>query len=133
LWYTGCPGSPLNIGRMSTAGAVKIYMVQNISNPVDITAGPDGAMWFTANNVIGRITTSVTPQISGFTPTSGPAGTAVTITGLNLSGATKVSFGGTAATIVTDTATQIVTTVPTGAHTGPILVTTAAGTARVSR
>ena len=43
--------------------------------------------------------------------------------------ATKVSFGGTAATIVSDTATWVVTKVLTGALTGPILVTTAAGTA----
>jgi hypothetical protein len=43
--------------------------------------------------------------------------------------ATKVSFGGTAATIVSDTATLVVTKVLTGALTGPILVTTAAGTA----
>jgi len=39
-----------------------------------------------AATLFGRITTSVTPTISRFTPTSGPAGTTVTITGLNLAG-----------------------------------------------
>jgi hypothetical protein len=72
---------------MTATGTVTIFAVQNISSPVDITAGPDGAMWFTASgNVIGRITTSVTPTISRFIPTSGPAGTTVTITGLNPAG-----------------------------------------------
>jgi IPT/TIG domain len=53
----------------------------------------------------------------------------VTITGLNLSAATAVAFGGTPAAIVSATATQIVTTVPAGAATGRITVTTPAGTA----
>jgi IPT/TIG domain len=53
----------------------------------------------------------------------------VTITGVNLSAATAVAFGGTAAAIVSATATQIVTTVPAGAASGRITVTTPAGTA----
>jgi len=53
----------------------------------------------------------------------------VTITGLNLSGATTVTFNGTVATIVSDAATKIVTAVPTGATEGHISVTTPAGTA----
>jgi IPT/TIG domain len=102
-----------------------------IDDPEGITAGPDGALWFTnsGNDSIGRITTAVTPEISGFTPASGAAGTTVTITGQNLAGATAVAFGGTPAAIVSATATQIVTTVPAGAATGPITVTTPAGTA----
>src|SRR5207302_5383102 len=59
----------------------------------------------------------------------GSVGTRVTITGHNLSGATEVAFNGTPATIVSDTATEIVTVVPAGATTGRISVTTAAGTA----
>jgi streptogramin lyase len=40
-----------------------------------IRTGPDGALWFVdeSNSSIGRITT-VTPAISGKTPTSGAAG-----------------------------------------------------------
>jgi hypothetical protein len=52
----------------------------------------------------------------------------VTITGQNLSGATRVAFNGTPGAIVSDTATQIVTNVPTGATTGQLSVTTPAGT-----
>jgi hypothetical protein len=69
------------------------------------------------------------PTITSFTPTAGPVGTTVTITGTNLTGATSVKFNGVSATITSNTATQIVTKVPTGATTGPITVTTASGTA----
>ena len=44
LWSTGCSPGGITIGRMTTTGAVTVYAVQNISSPVDITAGPDGAM-----------------------------------------------------------------------------------------
>src|SRR5438093_1731781 len=70
------------------------------------------------------------PTISSFTPTSGPVGTSVTITGTNFTGATAVTFNGVSATTFTVTsATAIQATVPTGATTGPVSVTTAGGTA----
>nr|WP_321412417.1 BspA family leucine-rich repeat surface protein [uncultured Allomuricauda sp.] len=66
------------------------------------------------------------PTIASFTPDTGAVGTPVTITGTNFS-TTKtdniVKFGGIAATVGTATATQLVTTVPTGATTGKISVT----------
>jgi hypothetical protein len=69
------------------------------------------------------------PCISGINPTAAPVGAGVTITGINLTGATKVQFHGTTAVIGTNTATQITTTVPAGATTGPITVLTGGGTA----
>jgi hypothetical protein len=69
------------------------------------------------------------PCIAGFTPASGGVGAGVTITGVNLSGATALSFNGKAAAILTNTATKITTTVPAGATTGTISVTTGGGTA----
>jgi YD repeat-containing protein len=71
-------------------------------------------------------------SILNFTPKSGPIGTAVTIYGTGFSATPSqntVTFNGTAATIVSATATQIVTTVPGGAATGPITVTTPTGSA----
>src|SRR5437868_13924545 len=41
------------------------------------------------------------PTITGFSPTSGAPGTAVTITGANLTDATAVAFNGTSATSYT--------------------------------
>jgi uncharacterized repeat protein (TIGR03803 family) len=56
-------------------------------------------------------------------PTSGKAGTAVTILGNNLAGVTNVTFNGTAATFKASN-TYITTTVPTGATTGTVEVVT---------
>jgi hypothetical protein len=68
--------------------------------------------------------------ITSFTPTSGPVGTKVKITGTGFTGATAVSFNNVNATTFTvDSATQITATVPTGATTGKIKVTAPAGTA----
>jgi hypothetical protein len=70
------------------------------------------------------------PTISSFTPTSGPVGTSVAITGTNLTGATSVTFNGVSATSFTvDSDTQITATVPSGASTGPIRVATPGGSA----
>lgn len=72
------------------------------------------------------------PCIAGLSPASGKVGAAVTITGINLSGATAIAFNGTAATVITDTATKITTKVPAGATTGPVTVKTKGGTATSS-
>ena len=72
----------------------------------------------------------VTPQIKSFKPTSGKVGTVVTITGVSLIQTTKVTFGGVAATSFTHTSdTQVKATVPPGAKTGKIVITTPGGTA----
>ena len=69
------------------------------------------------------------PTISGFTPTSGQVGTTVTISGANFGATATVLFHGVPATISDLTSTAIATSVPAGATTGPITVTTAEGTA----
>jgi uncharacterized repeat protein (TIGR03803 family) len=75
----------------------------------------------------------VIPVILSFKPTSGPIGTQVTITGTGLTGATAVTFGGVKATVFTvNSGTQVTATVPAGALTGKIKITTAGGTAASS-
>jgi len=57
-------------------------------------------------------------------PTSGKVGARVVILGNNLTGLTAVSFNGTAATFRVMSSTEITATVPTGATTGALEVTT---------
>ena len=79
---------------------------------------------------------AVPPAITSLAPWSGSltGGTTVTITGTNLNGATAVSFGGTAGTIVgTPTATEMrVTTPAKAAGLVDVRVTTPAGTSAVA-
>ena len=76
------------------------------------------------------------PTITSFTPTTGPVGTSVTITGTGFmdgSTVTGVTFNTTAATTFTvNSDTSITATVPTGATTGPIRATDSEGTSAPS-
>ncbi|GAB3587594.1 hypothetical protein GCM10027345_38550 [Hymenobacter daeguensis] len=68
------------------------------------------------------------PVITSFTPTTGPAGSVVVITGTNFTLASQVTFNGTSApNYIVNSATQITVTVPAGATTGVIGVTTPTG------
>jgi len=93
LWFTGVPGE---VGRITTAGVVTEFAVPAIPPPAgsspgtagtpatleDITAGPDGALWFTGvPGEVGRITTAgvvseyATPN---FSPPSNGIATTIT-------------------------------------------------------
>jgi uncharacterized repeat protein (TIGR02543 family) len=68
------------------------------------------------------------PTITSFTPTSGPVGARVTITGNNFFGVKRVNFNGAIATnFGVDSNTQISAAVPPGATTGKISVANVAG------
>ena len=84
---------------------------------------------FYYHNYIVLPSSGGTPSIISFTPTTGPVGTSVTITGNNFNGATSVAFNGTAATFAVNSNTQITATVPAGAATGKISVTQSGNTA----
>jgi uncharacterized repeat protein (TIGR03803 family) len=79
----------------------------------------------------GKLTSSgsfrVTPQITSFTPASGPVGTSVEIKGVSLAQATKVQFGSQSASFKVNSDTLVTATVPAGAKTGEITITTAGG------
>jgi YD repeat-containing protein len=89
-------------------------------------------------NTLGQASQVSAPLSSGqlaifsFMPTHGAAGTQITLDGQGFSNTlanNSVSFNGTPATVLSATSTQLVTTVPTGATTGPISVTVGTQTA----
>ena len=71
---------------------------------------------------------SVTPSITSYAPASGPVGTTVTLTGTGFTGTTSVLFfNQKAATFQVVSDTTITATVPAGATTGVIGITTPTG------
>ena len=93
----------------------------------------DARIQRTTGNVLNAFLYGLAPSISTLTPATAPVGSSVTISGSNFTGATAVAFNGSAAafTVVSDATIQ--TTVPAAATTGPISVTTPAGTRRPAR
>jgi hypothetical protein len=118
-----------------------VSAVFTIDNPNKVTAtvppgATDGPIALTNSDGTATsaasfdVTPSPGPTITSFKPTSGPVGTSVQITGTGLFGASTVTFNTTNATTFTvDSNTQITATVPAGATTGRIKVTTSGGTA----
>jgi YD repeat-containing protein len=88
-------------------------------------------------DAVGNVTsiqklTAAQVGIISFAPTNGLVGAIVTIYGTNFSGTpsqNNVTFNGTAATVSTASTTQLVVNVPVGATSGPVSVTTPAGSA----
>ncbi len=92
---------------------------------IAVTA-PDGTAASATN-----FTVILAPSLTGFSPTAGPIGTPVTISGADLAWATAVAFNGTSQPDFTidPSGTQITASVPAGATTGKITVTTPGGAA----
>ena len=129
---TGFPGTT----AVTFGGVLGSFTVSSATSlQATVPAGAKtGKIGVTNGSGTGRSAASFTvvvpaPTISSFTPASGLVGTAVTIAGTNLTGTTWVRFGGVAASFAVDLPTQITATVPAGATTGPITVTTPGGTA----
>lgn len=80
-------------------------------------------------NLTGGGAPPLLPVIASFTPDNGLAGTVVTITGSNFTGATSVKFNGTSTSYLVDSDTKVIADVPPGATTGKISVTTPNGVA----
>lgn len=71
----------------------------------------------------------VTPEIDNFQPRGAAVGSTVTISGQAFNNVQAVTFGGTSALYVVTSSQQILATVPPGAASGDIDVTTASGDA----
>jgi uncharacterized repeat protein (TIGR03803 family) len=122
--FTGATGVSFN-GTAATFTIKKdTYLIATV--PAGTTTGsvtvaaPGGTL---TSNAAFR----VTPQITSFTPNTGSAATQVTVTGVSLTQTTEVSFCGVPASFTVNSDTQLTATVPAGAATGEIVVTTAGG------
>jgi IPT/TIG domain len=131
----GPPASPGQVTFNTTvAGTTSAQSATQItaSVPVGATTGKvkvDTGIGTAATSTADFTVAAACATITSFTPTHGPVGTVVTITGTGFTGATGVTFNTTAATTFTvNSATQITATVPTGATTGKIKVTVGGGT-----
>ena len=93
--------------------------------PLGATTGP---VTLTLNGVTvqspSNFTVYPTPTLTEFSPLSGAPGAVVIITGTNFGPSPTVSFNGINATITSSNSTSIRTSVPSGAATGKISVTT---------
>lgn len=111
-----------------------VVVTDNLGNP--LFADPldtDFSAWDTISgdcSIVADFSCAASgTTVDSFAPPSGAVGDPVVITGSGFTGATVVDFDGTPAVSYTvDSDTQITADVPAGATTGPISVTSPAGT-----
>ncbi len=115
-------------------GTVYIYdELGRLVGVVDPSSGAARYVYDANGNIVSVFRYSSTQvSIIVFTPNTGPFSTAVKIHGTGFSATAtlnNVKFGGVKATVLSSSSTEIVTSVPVSATTGPITVTTPAGSA----
>jgi len=136
----GAPGTSVTITGATFTGATAVkfnglaatFMVNSSTQitaavPANATTGPI-SVTTPGGTATSATSFTVAPRITSFTPASGAPGTSVAINGANLTGATAVKFNGTSAVFTVNSPVKITATVPAGAASGPITVTTPAGT-----
>lgn len=90
---------------------------------------PDLVYTLTASNIHDNAGNDLAPRppaMAGFSPSSGVVGASVTLTGVDLLGAT-VTIGGGACTVTSNTSTSVTVTVGPAALTGSVVLTTGGG------
>jgi uncharacterized repeat protein (TIGR03803 family) len=132
--HGGAHGGNGTIFKIAAGGALTTLHSFDFTDGSEPEAGlvqaTDGNFYGTtshggANNVgtVFKLSVGLGPFVET-EPTSGRVGMGVLILGNNLTGASSVTFNGKAATFTVVSASEIRTTVPTGATTGKVKVTT---------
>lgn len=142
---TGDFGSIYQASLQGVVSVLSYDCADNGATPLDVPLqAADGTFYVTAAvcgtlNGIGGSGTIVQvsgglpkppPTIAGFTPEKGAVSQTVIVSGTHLLGATHVTFNGTVASFKVTSTKTMTTTVPAGATSGPISITTAGGTAK---
>jgi hypothetical protein len=116
-------GVPATFNEVSDSVIVATVPANASSGPITISA-PDGAA---EGPFVFYV--EVAPTISSFTPSSGPFGQAVTVSGNGFPGITSATIDGFTAAFSSVTPNSVVLTAPEEAGTGPIVVTNGLGNA----
>jgi antibiotic biosynthesis monooxygenase (ABM) superfamily enzyme len=109
--YTGTPNQGVSVSLSADGNTAMVGGLYD--------NGSIGAAWV--------FTPPLPPTLSSFTPSSGNAGTLVTISGTNLNNPFALTIGGKPAIVISNTGTSLVAMVMPGATTGNISITTGGG------
>jgi uncharacterized repeat protein (TIGR03803 family) len=123
-------GTVFQLSPMGTLTTLHSFHGSIGTYPTGLIQAPSGNFWGTTED--GGSSNDGTVFVLGVglgpfvetLPTSGTVGTPVTILGFKMNSATSVTFNGTPATFQVIWGNAIKTTVPSGATTGPVTVTT---------
>jgi uncharacterized repeat protein (TIGR03803 family) len=134
---TGGNGTVFRITPGGTFTTLHRFQLTDGDGPNELVQGTDGNFYgttiaggpngFNSYGTVFRLSVGLAPFVET-RPTSGKVGANVIVLGTNLRGATSVSFNGTAATFQVVSDSEITATVPAGATTGTVKVTTPSGT-----
>lgn len=123
--FSNATGVKFGTGAGSFVASTDNYMTATVdagATTGKITVLEPGGNLLTPQNY------KILPTIANISPTTGPVGTSVVITGMSLSQTSAVTFGGVKATTFTvNSDTQVTAVVPTGAKTGKVGITTKGG------
>ncbi len=127
--YNFCPQSGCADGYYPIAGLIQdtngtFYGTTTLGGPANISCMNNS---YDSCGTVFSLSVGLSPFVETL-PASGKMGAAVKILGTNLTGATSATFNGTAATFTVVSASEITTTVPSGATTGTVQVVTPGGT-----
>ncbi len=121
-WYKGsCGGTSIGSGASF-----------NVSPAITTTYYVRGEGGCVTPGSCGSLTVNVvpaSPSISGFTPTSGPIGTLITVTGNNLKPENSFTVGSTPAIVISNDGSTAVLMVMPGTVNGPVSMSTVCGAA----
>lgn len=122
----------VGVGYDNTGNTVYLHDTWDYSDHTMTWGTSYSGMQLLSVSIVHPVGPPTIPTLVNFTPASGLVGGQVVLSGSNFTGASSVTFNGTAATYTVNSSTQITATVPVGATTGKLSVTTPGGVAESS-